>query len=155
LRMLPMSRATAFLLHKSAAATENPQASDAVLAQVVQRYAWNKKSIEAIGTVNGVKTFFVFQPVPMYKYDLKYHLFNADNWYQHKNSFAGYPMMAKYVNERAMGDDFLWLADIQDGVQKPLYCDGVHYTAEFAREIAGKIDEFLQSKNISVTSLQR
>jgi hypothetical protein len=55
--------------------------------------------------------------------------------------------MAKYVTEHPMGNDFLWLADIQEGKQKPIYCDQVHYTPEFDDEIAADLEKFLAAQN--------
>jgi hypothetical protein len=121
---------------------------------VVQHYLWNKQAIEAIAKVNGVRVAFVFQPVPQYHYDLKYHPFVGNDWTQHRYALAGYPVMATYVADHPMGDDFLWLADIQVGIQKPLYCDQIHYTPPFAHEIAGKICDFLTSKSLLAQASQ-
>jgi hypothetical protein len=128
---------------------EDTKADTTHLAQAIDKYVWNKKAIERLGTAEGVDTVFVFQPAPTYKYDLTYHLFKGGvgfGWGNHINCFDGYPMMAKYVAEHPMGNDFLWLADIQEGQHKPLYCDQMQYTAEFCSEIAGEIEKFLAAR---------
>jgi hypothetical protein len=140
LQLLPVGRALGHL-HKDPAGP--PEDVPAMVAAVVQHYAWNKQAIEAIGKANGVPVAFVFQPVPQYHYDLQYHLFVGNDWTQHRFALAGYPVMANYVTEHPMGDDFLWLGDMQVGVTKPLYVDQVHYTPEFAHDIAVKIFDFL------------
>jgi hypothetical protein len=38
-----------------------------------------------------------------------------------------------------MGDNFLWLADIQMNSNSALYVDSVHYTGDFSKEIAWMI----------------
>jgi hypothetical protein len=146
---LPIGRGARHLIWGSAP-TDDTKADTKQLSQVIDKYVWNKTAIERLGTADGVGTVFVFQPVPMYKYDLTYHLFKggvgSGGWGHHVNGFDGYPMMAKYVAEHPMGDDFLWLADMQEGIHKPLYCDQVFYTAEFNNEIAGEIEKFLAAR---------
>jgi hypothetical protein len=148
--LLPVGRLTGFLTETHGPGNSK-MANSEIVSQVIDNYIWNKKARELIGKANGVATVFVFQPVPMFKYDLKYHLFqagaNRSGWDQNVNAFEGYPRMAKYMTEHPMGNDFLWLADIQEGKQKPLYCDQVHYTPEFADEIAGDIEKFLATQN--------
>jgi len=150
-QILPVGRAVGFLGLTLKPIPPNTKADSQLVSRVIEDYIWNKKTIESIGKENGVPTVFVFQPVPMYKYDLKYHLFqagaNGTGWEQHLNAFEGYPLMAKYVAEHPMGNDFLWLADIQEGKQKPIYCDQVHYTPEFDDEIAADLEKFLAAQN--------
>jgi hypothetical protein len=145
---LPIGKATIHFDKKANGIDDYPEASAEQLAQVVQHYAWNKSAIEALGQANGVATAFVFQPVPTYKYDLKYHLFQGNNWYLNKSTIAGYPLMAQYVSQHPMGDDFLWLADMQENRHEPLYVDQVHYTPQFAHDIAGEIGRFLNTRII-------
>ena len=150
-QMLPVGRALGFLGVAPDWPDQNKKASPELLSRVIDTYTWNKKAIESIGRENGVPTVFVFQPVSMYKYDLTYHLFRegayGSGWQQHINAIEGYPLMAKYVAEHPMGNDYLWLADIQEGKQKPIYCDQVHYTPEFDDEIAADLEKFLAAQN--------
>ena len=147
--MLPLGRGAHHFISGSGPAVDF-KADTNHLSQAIDKYVWNKTAIERIGRENRVSTAFVFQPVPMYKYDLTCHLFkdNGSGWDRHINGFEGYELMAKYVTEHPMGNDFLWLADMQDGVHKPLYVDQVNYTPEFANEIAGEIEKFLSARNV-------
>jgi hypothetical protein len=121
--------------------------TEALLPGVVARYVWNKQAIESVAAANHVACIFVFQPSPLYGYDLKYHLFQGTALALNRDSIAGYALMVQYVKDHPMGDDFLWLAEIQRGVEKPLYCDEAHYTAEFCRQIAQEIFKFLEKKH--------
>ena len=119
-------------------------ADQATLQGVIDRWLANKKMIESIAGGFGVRTIFVWQPVPVYKYDLRYHYFlHADrNFGVYLRSKYGYAMMN---NERAagkLGDDTLWLADMQQDKHEMLYVDAVHYNAPFSREIAERICGF-------------
>ena len=106
---------------------------------VVKRYNKNKKMIEALGKKFGFKTKFIFQPVPTYKYDTNYHIFQKFGYGVHQVSKYGYPFMAKHISENPMGEDFHWFADIQDGLKQPLYVDSAHYCPKFNEIIAQKI----------------
>ena len=113
------------------------------LNRVIGRYIANKKQIEAIANIYKIKTLFIWQPVPTYKYDLKYHIFSGMGFGRFIYSKYGYEQMRKFISKNNLGSDFLWLADIQEGVKKPLYVDIDHYTAEFSQEIASNIYNFL------------
>lgn len=132
----PQLRLEPYQVEKKGAPAYNNQA---VLTRVIERYARNKRMIEAMAAEFGVAALFVWQPVPTYRYDLKYDRLGAKGFYRHNYSIHGYPLMARYVAEHAMGPDFLWCADMQDGLKKPLYVDRVHYTAEMSKMIAQAI----------------
>jgi hypothetical protein len=144
LRPLPALRVGEFLSQRLRPASAQSPVGEDALARVIRRYVWNKRAIELIGSENGVETFFVFQPAPTYHYDLNYQPFKGDELLKHR-SIAGYPLMARYVNQHPMGSDFLWLADMQEGVQKSLYCDQIHYTGDFSKQIAEEIARFVES----------
>ena len=114
-----------------------------LLEKVVKRYISNKKLIESTARVFNVKTLFIWQPVPTYKYDLKYHIFSGKGFGKFLYSKYGYEVMENYVRKNNMGKNFLWLADIQEDVKKPLYVDIDHYSAELSEEIAKRIYNFL------------
>lgn len=121
----------------------------ALLPGVIHRYVWNKRAIEQVAAAYGIPAVFVFQPSSTYEYDLHFHLFKGDDWATTLcNVINGYPLMAQYVKSHSMGDDFLWLADIQNGIQKPLYCDQIHYTSDFNKQIAGEIQNSLQTRHL-------
>jgi hypothetical protein len=102
---------------------------------VIEHYVFNKNAIEAIAKSYDISTVFVFQPKPA---DL--------NEPGDQCAVHGYPLMAQYVKDNGMGDDFLWLADVQQATAKPLYIDKWHYNPEFSQQIAMQIRNFLQKR---------
>jgi hypothetical protein len=120
-----------------------------VLHEVVARWLANRKLIEAIGQQLGVQTVFVWQPVPVYRYDLSYHNFHTD-----PSSFPeqiqpvrdGYELMSQTRSTTDLGTNFLWLADLQQGRRENLYVDSIHYTAPFSSEIADMMLRFLRDQ---------
>jgi hypothetical protein len=61
----------------------------------------------------------VWQPIPLYRYDLSQHPF-ADLDFG-KNNYArfGYPLLADRLRQSPQGPDFLWAADIQNSLEEP------------------------------------
>lgn len=112
-----------------------------LLRRVIARYRNNKAAIEDLAEQAGVRTLFIWQPVPTYHYDLRYHPFTAEGFADHTYSIFGYPLMAEEVREHPLGPNFRWCADIQEGTTEPLYIDKVHYSAKFSRLVAGCIAE--------------
>jgi hypothetical protein len=112
----------------------------------IDRYVWNKKAIESICASQGIAAAFIFQPSPTYHHGLPLKDSDwdtiGDQWTVH-----GYPLVAQYIKNHDMGSDFLWLADMQEGIQTRLYVDKWHYTPEFAKQIAGEICRFLLKRN--------
>ena len=104
--------------------------------------------IQAIADSFKIKAVFVWQPVPNYKYDLKYHLFSKWGFGGHTISQFGYPKMAKLHKQRSMGKNFLWCADIQEGAKEPLYVDRVHYTSKMSRMVAKCIFDLMEQRKI-------
>lgn len=128
---------------KLACFNENTCNDEKLLKNVIDRYLLNKKLTETIADSFKVKTLFVWQPVPTYKYDLKYHIFSGKGFGRFLYSKYGYPYMEDYVKRNNLGKNFLWLADIQENVKKPLYVDIDHYSAELSSDIAKRIYNFL------------
>ncbi len=123
-----------------------PAGSDS-LGGVIRRYVWNKDTITRIADANGLATVMVIQPVPMFEYDTKYHLFDPTDW-RLKNAVDGYPLLAQYVKEHPMGDNFLWIAGMQKDIQKHLYVDQLHYNREFSDMIAHEIFNFVEKRGL-------
>ena len=150
---LPMVRAAHWLRDRlspksSAAAQAEPApnyADPAVLNAVVERWLANKKMIASLAAAYGVRPIFVWQPMPLYKYDLRYHFFlhNEKAFGGFVRAEYGYPLMAEQQAQGKLGSDVLWLADIQENKRENLYVDSVHYTAAFSKEIAGRICGFM------------
>jgi lysophospholipase L1-like esterase len=117
-----------------------------IVAYVVNRYLTNKKLIEAVTTVYGVRSVFVWQPIAPYKYDLNYHLLAGDGF---DNLYStGYRYMEELIKKKPLGDNFLWCADMQERLQEPLYVDRVHYSAKMSEMLAAAIANFLLERNI-------
>jgi hypothetical protein len=150
-RSLPATQAVKLLAQRWIPEPKAPPPPDwtKVDPQAIDRYVWNKEAIESICQSMGISTVFIFQPVPTYKYVLTDHILSLTDFVDSGDECAihGYPLMAQYVKDHDMGNDFLWLADIQDGVSKRLYVDKWHYSPEFSQEIAGDIRDFLKQKN--------
>jgi lysophospholipase L1-like esterase len=113
-----------------------------VIDNVINRYLVNKKLIEAISSSFGVKPVFVWQPAPTYKYDLRYHLFLGDGFGTHTYSQYGYERMNKFIRNEQV-HNFLWCADIQEGLKEPLYVDNMHYSPKFSQVLAATIADRL------------
>ena len=91
---------------------------------------------ESISSQLNVKSIFVWQPSFTYKYDLKFDLFSPDKDFSASRSAVGYKTMKKWVSKTPPSNNFIWCADIQIGVKKPLYVDIVHGGPELAKMTA-------------------
>ena len=106
---------------------DTPQNYKSDLMSVVERYFRNKAMIEGTSAAFGVRPLFVWQPTPLYKYDLTYHLFKSGITPRHLFSRDGYPIMRNAVDQRRPAK-FIWCADIQNDIREPLYVDYLHYS---------------------------
>lgn len=130
---------------------EKPE-SDEILNEVINRYLIIKKQIEGIGEKLNFESIFIVQPVPVYKYDREYHLFNPDKLGCHVNSLYGFPILKERFNNFSDLEkkNWIWAADIQKLRKENLYIDSFHYTASFSREIAQFIsDEIIKKELLS------
>ncbi len=120
-----------------------------MLREVVHRYLSNKKITEAIAKYFNVTPIFVWQPVPVYKYDRQYDVFGG---FDCEGSFPalkpGYEMMAKTVETGVLGSNFIWAADMQQNLKKPLYVDAVHYSGEMTNMIAKYILDAIKERGL-------
>jgi hypothetical protein len=114
------------------------------LQGVIDRWLANKRMIDLIATGFGVRTIFVWQPVPVYKYDLRYHyyLHSDKDFGVYVRSKYGYALMEEMREQGKLDANVLWLADLQHDKTENLYVDAVHYNATFSREIASQICSF-------------
>lgn len=121
-----------------------------IITATVDRYLRNKRLIEGEAAVYNIQTLFVWQPIPIYKYDLKYHLFFDEDEYREELGYLryGYEYMANLIEEKVLGSNFLWCADIQEQMQEPLYVDQVHYSANMNKIFAFTIDKLLIERNL-------
>lgn len=119
-----------------------------VAKEVISRYLYNKKFIEAVSATMGVKTAFVWQPVPNYNYDLSLHPFAKDGFHQNRHSDLGYEIMFDLYKSGQLGNNFLWCADIQAGLTRNIYIDKVHYSPFFNEKFAAEIARLLIGQSI-------
>ena len=120
---------------------------------VIDRYLANKAIAQGIATEFGIQAIFVWQPVPLYQYDLRLHPFPIED--QHRRHRYGYPVMAEYVRTHDI-KSFVWCADLGKDAVSTIYSDEVHYLATFNSKIAqciadgikasGKLDRGLRTK---------
>jgi hypothetical protein len=106
------------------------------LRKVIIRYIENKRLTEAVAAAYRIKAFFIWQPIPNYRYDLTLHLFPDHLPGDNEGSSLGYRQMAEYVNSHSMGDNFVWCADIQQAARTPLYVDPTHYSGKMSSMVA-------------------
>lgn len=128
-------------------AVEGPEADgrapySGTAGEVVDRYFRNKRLIESLAERHGVETAFVWQPVPVFRYDLAHHAFADDlsdfgrgSIQRPRLTRAGYRMMDS-VRRSGRGSDLVWCADLQQGTDQNWYVDPVHYTGEMAKRVA-------------------
>ena len=115
-----------------------------VLRNVIRRYLVNKRLAEAAAREFGARAAFVWQPVPTYRY----HGPPPEHLGLHEYSRFGYPLMADLVRREPPGRDFLWCADIQEGLDEPLYVDQVHYSPALSDRIATCIVDLLLERDL-------
>ncbi len=125
--------------------TKLPPQKPVEYADRIDRWLANKRMIELIAQGFGVRTIFVWQPVPTYEYDLRYHfLFRSDKEFDtFGRSGYGYPLMENLRAQGKLGPNVLWLADMQQEKRENLYVDQIHYNAVFSKEIAAQMCGFL------------
>lgn len=123
-------------------AVEEQPESEATLDAIIDRYFSFKRQVEGVAAEFGITPVFVWQPIPTYKYDTSHHIFNPDRLGCHVNSKYGYPRMAQRVaSGNGLGENFIWAADVQEGLTEPLYIDAFHYTAPMSSRIATLISD--------------
>ncbi|MCL5125663.1 MAG: SGNH/GDSL hydrolase family protein [Deltaproteobacteria bacterium] len=115
----------------------------------IKRYEINRELIQAVSKAFTVYPLFVWQPIPVYKCEAKYNLFATFDYNRYMPYLKqGYENMVRHVANRQLGDNFLWLADMQEGLHNSLYADAIHYSPYLCRTIAGKIVDALESKKV-------
>ena len=152
---VPMIRAARWLKGRLAKPQPRPPydpADPAPLERVIQRWQANKKLIEAMAAAYGVRTIFVWQPLPTYKYDLRDHFLSLSDRAYGKDirSRYGYVQLENLRAQGKFSSNVLWLGDMQQGRHENFYVDQWHYTAPFSQEIAGRICEFLGEREKSI-----
>jgi lysophospholipase L1-like esterase len=124
----------------------DPIESQAVVQSVAQRYFENKRQIEAIAATYGIEPVFAWQPVPFYKCSKSCQIF-PDLSGLNRYAQAGYQYVRTFVTTRP-ASNFLWCADIQEGLAEPLYVDAVHYDAAMSQRLARYIAQLLSARKL-------
>ncbi|MGC8657790.1 MAG: SGNH/GDSL hydrolase family protein [Desulfomonilaceae bacterium] len=126
-----------------------PHNANEKIDNAIKRYEINRKLIEAVSNAFTIHPLFVWQPTPVYNCDPKYNLFATFDYNGYMPYLKkGYERMASHVANRQLGDDFIWLADIQEGLHKSLYADAIHYSPYLCKVIAGKIVNALEAQKV-------
>ena len=140
-------------LISTAHAADNPYAERTRIDAVIERYFRFKQMAAAVAESFGIVPVFVWQPVPLYRYDGKLRLFPViDDHLIHEH---GYPVMAQRAAGRDMGKDFIWCADAFERAARPLYLDAVHYTIEGNEMVASCIVEAIVGRGLFDKKLTR
>jgi hypothetical protein len=135
--MFPIMKLLPTTNHGKSADTDAEIAAQKVLSV----YRQNKDLIQLIARYYGVDVFFVWQPVPHYKYDLKNHLFKQPehdpDHYNHRLYNITYATMEQ--NHEGV----MCLADMfKDDTY--VYVDVHHYNPRSCAAIAERIVEYIQ-----------
>ena len=138
---LPIARIGAYLLFSG---DRRLIKGEKELKEITARYFINKKIIESASGGFGIKTYFVIQPIPLYKYNLSNHIIY--NKYPHLlnisvNGKLGYGILREQYDKLDFNGrkNIIWLAGMQGNKSENLYVDSDHYTPAFSDEIAGEI----------------
>lgn len=132
-----------------------PAGGDATRAKasaILDRYGANQRIIREVAQGSGIRTVFVWQPIPSYGYDLSHHPFHdtvsKPGSFEQRENEAVYKLMASRLATAPPPGDFLYLADLQQGRKANVYLDSVHYTPEFSGEIARRVFEHMSRQRI-------
>lgn len=137
----PLGRAAGRLLKAGTGAAPSTVAAtptdDERARAAIDRYLANVRVTRAIAAAEGVPAIFVWQPVPQYRYDLKFHAFNESL----NDGFIAIVKGHELMQAMPKPQDTLWLADAQEPLKENLYIDRVHYAPKLNRLIAANIAE--------------
>jgi hypothetical protein len=122
------------------------------LDHIIARYTANKRLIEVEAREFGVHPLFVWQPCSKYHFDQKYNPLPEPD-YSPVFMVPTYERMGQMVKDGspALAKNFLWLADIQEGVTEPCYLDSSqHYRANLCKKIGIAIGQSLINQHLLV-----
>jgi hypothetical protein len=117
--------------------------------QTVERWLDNRRMTDAVARESGSRTLYVWQPVPNYHYDIRFHLFADAQAFAGWNTAEGYALMDQMRTTGKLPANVLWLGDLQADKKENLYVDRFHYTAAFSREIAEVVAAFIRQSPAS------
>lgn len=119
--------------------------------RIIARLRFNYQTAADTAARHGVRTHFVWQPSPAYRYDLSNHVvmqLQEKSLHGHERAGDVYPRLAGDRWKEIAPPPRLWLGDMQDGMNEALYVDSVHYTAGFSRRVAERIADDLVDREI-------
>ena len=129
----------------AALVVDSTSESRRIVESAIDRYLHNVQLCESAADTYGVEIVFVWQPIPMYRYDLSRHPFAKGGFPNNRFARAGYEYFAEVLETAPLGSDFLWCADMQRDIHDPLYVDKIHYSREMNRLLAKEIAAFATS----------
>jgi len=109
------------------------------LERLIGRWFDNRDLIRLMARQHDVPVLFIWQPVSSYKIGSQALPLGQVDMGPHAYAGLGYEMMAERLGGRSPEPDFIWCADIQEGVDEPLFVDAVHYNARMSELIAACI----------------
>ena len=124
-----------------------PRVAERKADAVIERYFGNKAIIESLARAHGTRALMVWQPVPTYEYDLRYHVYDG-NFGRHELTRVGYPRMKQRAEGRDAGSTLAWCADVQRDVRELLYVDQVHYSPDMSRRVAQCVVEAMVNRGL-------
>ena len=116
---------------------------------VTDRWLANKTAIESVADSHDVATVFVIQPVPVYKYDLQYHLFGntLEDFNDVVRVHYGYTLWEDLFDD----PDADWTGNVVNLMAAgednpgPIFVDETHYSFGFSDEVGRAIaDAFIE-----------
>lgn len=100
----------------------------------IERFARNKRIVDAVSKAFGVRDLYVWQPASKYNADtLAVNPFTSLDDAQLKYLYAA---ARRRYDQGEFGDNFSWCADILKGKNEPLYVDSAHYSYKLAKMCA-------------------
>ena len=128
--------------------TQEPPVDDiATIERVMDRLSANRRMIRALASFYGFGFAQVLQPVPLFEYDLEYHPFRKRIAKRLWRVGHGYEVVNK-VGYGHSDANFVNLSYLQRNRHENLYVDHVHYTPQFATDIAHAIASDLSERGL-------
>lgn len=148
----PGSRGERFADHVARSAGNRAGEAPRAPAELLARYIANTNIIRALGKAYSVTTRFVWQPIPVFEYDLQHH----PAWKGHigKRHTRGFELMQSQ-QESSPTPGLVSCAEIQRSIAAPLYIDHVHYNPQMSRLLAECIANGLRRSGALIEAAQK
>jgi hypothetical protein len=122
--------------------------------RVIALYERSRALARMVASAHRIHLLFGWQPIASYEYDLSHHFLYRDNPpvgdtdRPFPDIARGYALMNTRRSALEADGDFLWLADMQQGVRENLYVDRMHYNSVASSRIAERLFVRLQSQGM-------